>query len=151
MAHLTVDQCTQVIAWCNQHLDQADQRSDQYTIWESEWIDAWWPHTGLGDTEPNTHHCQIILTPPGSYMPLHQDTHGRYRRHQGVAEHRSVHRHWASLSEPAIGHVLMFDDACWYNVPQGEIRSLWSVGRHVAANLGDTDRWTMVVDAVSMT
>jgi hypothetical protein len=45
----------------------------------------------------------------------------------------------------------MFDDACWYNVPQGEIRSLWSVGRHVAANLGDTDRWTMVVDAVCMT
>lgn len=146
MAHLTVDQCTEVVAWCNQHPNQADQRSDQYTIWESEWIDDWWPHQGLYNTAVGTHHCQVIHTPPGSYMPLHHDTHGRYRRHRGIQDDQPVHRLWTSLTEPAIGHVLMFDDACWYNVPQGEIRSLWSVGRHVAANLGLIDRWTMVID-----
>jgi len=150
MLFLPQKTCDDIIAWCESHPDLGRTLPSLYgphaSAFEHETLDDWWPYSGEFNTIPGSHHCQVIMTPPGSIQPAHTDTHGTYRRWRPQAPHHPVLRTWTSLTEPQLGHILMYETHCLYNVPRGQTIVLPKHERHQAVNSSHSMRWSMVVD-----
>lgn len=155
---LKPNDCNRIRAWCEKHF--AEHRSPApppgqtlYTkenshtlIWESPELDALWPTHCQQDMQPGTHRVQVILMPPATFMPPHVDGYGAYRTHYGIGPTVPVHRIWCSLTEPDLGHVLVYDHHVYHNMPQGQCVRLPQGAEHVGINAGWNNRWIAVCD-----
>ena len=159
---LKPNDCTRIRAWCEKHFDEHrspppppgqtlyTKENSHTLIWESPELDALWPTHCQQSMKPGTHRVQIVLMPPATFMPPHIDGHGAYRRYFGIDSSVPVHRIWCSLTEPDLGHVLMFDHHVYYNMPMGHCVRLPQGVEHSGVNAGWNNRWIAVCDGQTL-
>lgn len=150
MPRLTSSQCDRIIAWCESHKDIRQNPIPglgwEYYTWQHQELDDMWCLASEFNCREGSQHCQVLLTPPRSMQNPHRDSHGSYHRWRRQTPHHRMLRTWVSLTEPQMGHVVMYDWWCLYNMPRGEIIVLPEHQIHQAVNASDQPRWTMVVD-----
>lgn len=81
---------------------------------------------------------------PGQILPWHEDLYPTYRRRNGVSDPSRVVRVIVFLHDPAPGHQLWIEDK-YCSGPAGTWFSWQGSTRHMAANLGETDRYVIQI------
>ena len=86
---------------------------------------------------------------PGQILPWHQDLYPTYTRRNNVSDPAEVVRVIVFLHDPAPGHQLWIEDRLCTG-PAGSWFSWQGPTRHMAANLGETDRYMMQITGVAV-
>lgn len=86
---------------------------------------------------------------PGQILPWHQDLYPTYIRRNSVTDPSRVVRVIVFLHDPAPGHQLWIEDR-FCSGPAGSWFSWQGPTRHMAANLGETDRYMMQITGVAV-
>ena len=111
---------------------------------EPEWIQ------GFRERIPLRHFSWAVYRMrPGTTLPEHSDTYARFRDIYNIHAQTQIRRYVVMLEDWASGHYLEVDQ-----VPQAP----WSAGaavwwhddlRHLAANVGRTDRYTLQITGIT--
>ena len=156
LMHLTHQQCDTIIQWCQHHWDRATRPRADHDRYVHRTLRSTptWCDQDLVDLMPLTVSdlfvapitCTVTLFQPGTITPPHQDTHRTHRERHHVPSHHIIDRLWIPLTEPHLGHVLMYEHQVIWSQPQGHGMWLPRDQDHSGCNLGWVDRWLLTVD-----
>jgi len=89
----------------------------------------------------------IYCMTPGTILPNHQDTYAKYKKLYNVTEDETVWRMLILMEDWQSGHYLEVDGEPFTKWQAGDY-AVWKDDTvHMAANLGNTDRYTLQVTA----
>lgn len=91
----------------------------------------------------------VYRMPPGTVLPLHADTYGRYRDIYGVADVESVRRAVVFLEDWQSGHYFEIAGHAVTDWAQGEYVIWQGATPHLAANMGSSSRYTLQITGVA--
>jgi hypothetical protein len=80
---------------------------------------------------------------PGTIMPEHQDTYPRYRKVYNIEDQNNVCRFLIFLNDWKSGHYFELNRTPIVNWKKGDCYMWRGDAPHMAANLGDENRYTM--------
>lgn len=89
----------------------------------------------------------VYCMPPGTIMPEHQDTYPRYRQINNVKDQNDVCRFLIFLNDWKSGHYFELNRTPIVNWKMGDYYMWRGDAPHMAANLGDENRYTMQITA----
>lgn len=89
----------------------------------------------------------VYCMPPGTIMPEHQDTYPRYRKINNIEDQNSVCRFLVFLDDWKSGHYFELNRFPIVNWEKGDCYMWRGDAPHMAANLGDENRYTMQITA----
>jgi hypothetical protein len=89
----------------------------------------------------------VYCMPPGTIMPEHQDTYPRYRKVYNIEDQNNVCRFLIFLNDWKSGHYFELNRTPIVNWKKGDCYMWRGDAPHMAANLGDENRYTMQITA----
>jgi len=89
----------------------------------------------------------VYCMPPGTIMPEHRDTYPRYRKINNIEDQNSVCRFLVFLDDWKSGHYFELNRFPIVNWERGDCYMWRGDAPHMAANLGDENRYTMQITA----
>lgn len=89
----------------------------------------------------------VYCMPPGTIMPEHQDTYPRYRQINNIEDQNNVCRFLVFLNDWKSGHYFELNRTPIVNWRGGDYYMWRGDTPHMAANLGDENRYTMQITA----
>lgn len=118
--------------------DMYDMRQPQ-----PDWIDQ------FRDTFPwRCWAWSVYRMPPGTVLPNHGDTYQRYREIHGIQDIEQVWRAVVFLEHWQSGHYFEIDGQPITEWAQGEYAMWRGSTPHLAANMGQTDRYTLQITGI---
>jgi hypothetical protein len=87
---------------------------------------------------------------PGMLLPWHRDNYPTYSKNKKVADPETVVRIMVFLEDSNPGHQLWIEDRLCYG-PAGSWYAWQGRAKHMAANLGETDRYALQITGLCQT
>ena len=84
---------------------------------------------------------------PGMILPWHRDNYPTYSKNKGIVQPEGIVRIMVFLEDSAPGHQLWIEDRMCAG-PVGSWFSWQGRAKHMAANLGETDRYVMQITGI---
>lgn len=104
------------------------------------------------DTDPWPHLANkftvIHKMRPGMIQPLHGDLYARYSKNNNVTDVESIQRVLIFLTDWQMGHIFHCDQQSFDGWRAGDWVSWPGTTKHVAANFGSADRYTMQITGI---
>ncbi len=82
---------------------------------------------------------------PGNFLAMHSDKYGLFRQKFKIDEVNRIQRTIVFLEDADDGHILIVGDTSYINWKKGDSVSWTGEEKHLAANLGLTDRYTLQI------
>lgn len=82
---------------------------------------------------------------PGNFLPTHTDKYGIYKEKNHLETSSQIKRIIIFLEDACDGHLLVVNNKCFINWKKGEWVSWIGEDKHLAANLGVHNRYTLQV------
>lgn len=156
------------VSWVNNHrfLDyKLDYLKDDHllSIWKNNGIDKnqtkiylhqmTEPYNWMGDIvnqvafSKNLKHVSFAFhkIPPGNFLGMHSDKYGLFRKKYNITDINKIHRIIVFLEDACDGHLLISKDKAYINWKKGDSCSWIGSDKHLAANLGIIDRYTLQI------
>ena len=110
---------------------------------EPEWIKPFrdifkWDHLGWS----------VYQMPPGIILPNHQDTYARFRKIHNITDAETIMRAVVFLEDWQSGHYLEINGKSITDWRAGDYIAWSNDTPHLAANMGETDRYTLQMTGV---
>ena len=90
----------------------------------------------------------IHRTPPGCYLPLHQDLYGRYRATFGISQDSSIVRAIVMLTKSEPGQIIQIDQKTHGHWQAGQVFSWRDQTPHAIYNFSMHDRFAVQITGV---
>jgi len=131
--------------WRRQGYTQTRFTGDMYDMRRLE--PAWMPI--LRDTLPLAHFSwSIYRMSPGTSLPRHSDTYSRFRQIHDLPSNAVIRRYVFFMEDWASGHYFEIDDEAIVGWQAGQGVYWHDDVPHIAANVGETDRYTLQITGV---
>ena len=85
---------------------------------------------------------------PGMILPWHRDNYPTYSRNKGIVEPERIVRIMVFLEDAASGHQLWIEDKFCFG-PAGSWFAWQGRAKHMAANLGEVDRYVLQITGLA--
>ena len=112
-----------------------------------------WCHDIVNEIEKQNHvknsSLSMYCMTPGNIMPEHQDTYPKYRKINNVEDPNNACRFLIFLNDWKSGHYFELNKNPIVNWERGDCYMWRGDTPHMAANLGDENRYTMQITATS--
>lgn len=131
--------------WRRQGYTQTRFTGDMYDMRRLE--PAWMPI--LRDTLPLAQFSwSIYRMSPGTSLPRHSDTYSRFRQIHDLPSNAVIRRYVFFMEDWASGHYFEIDDEAIVGWQAGQGVYWHDDVPHIAANVGETDRYTLQITGV---
>lgn len=89
----------------------------------------------------------LSMYKPGMILPWHRDNYPTYSKNKGIVEPESIVRVMVLLEDSAPGHQLWIENKM-YSGPAGSWFAWQGRAKHMAANLGEVNRYVMQITGI---
>lgn len=85
---------------------------------------------------------------PGCFLPMHSDTYDYFKEKYSLKDISLIQRTIIFLEDALEGHILIVNNKCFLNWEAGDTVTWFGEDKHLAANLGVVDRYTLQITGI---